>query len=609
MSDWDEQFKYKDHGLSFFVQGMKNFWELLGKEQGAMKQVIFWMIVTQGFAIAFPYLLKLVFDELPTIIESGSVSSYLIFVILAMFLVKTLGIFLTLFVKETIFLKSVIRLENAWPVMAQKKLLSLSFGYHERENTGKKVAKIDKGIEKMVDMCVDLSWSLLPQIAYLLINIIFMIVIDWRLGLLFFLPFIPAVWLNKRFYVRFSEDWERWEAKREESSGHFVQSLLNVKTVQDYVQERREQSRLQEIRTDMEVLDIDIHMMERYYFLGIRLILNLFFLATIVLGIYFVLQGTSTVGTIVFIIATGNVTIQSISEMFHTYTRMLRKLVSVNRMKEIMDAEMDITSSGQEPALDKVTGDIKFKSVKFAYPGKEAPVLQDFNLELEPRKMIALVGRSGEGKTTVAKLLCRVYDTTEGAITIDGMDIKDLDLAWYRRLFAIVQQDVDIFDTTLEANIAYPYPNATPEQIEEAVRASYIYSMIEKKDRFPDGLKTQVGERGIRLSGGERQRVGIARAYIALLSGAKVLVLDEATSSLDSETEVAIQSMLNTIRSKMDISIVAIAHRLSTIRKADMIYVINDGRVAEAGDHDRLLSKNGLYSRLVELQKLGELRG
>lgn len=609
MSNWDDDFKYKENGLGFFVQGMKNFWFLLGKEQGAMKKVFFWLVVSQGLALAFPYLLKLIFDALPEILDLGYLPNKLILLVGAMFAVKIGGILITLFVKETIFLKSAIRLENWWPVMAQSKLLSLSFGFHERENTGKKIAKIEKGVDRMIEICLNLSWGLLPQLIYLTVNIVFIIVIDWRLGLLFFLPFIPAILINKRFYERFSGGWEEWEKKKEESSGYFTQSLFNIKTVQDYVQEERERERLQAVRKHMEVLDTDINMKERYYFLAIRVILNLFFLATIALGVFLVLKGETKVGTLVFIIATGNVTIESISELFHTYARMLRHLVSVNRMKEIMDAEMEIENAPQALIPSDTSGQIEFRNVQFSYPGKEEPVLKNFNLSLSPKQMVALVGRSGEGKTTVAKLLCRVYDIADGTVTLDGQDIRDLDLFWYRRLFAIVQQDVDIFDTSLLENITYPYPNATPEQVEEAIRAAHIHTMIAKKERFPEGLATQVGERGIRLSGGERQRVGIARAYIALLNGAKVLVLDEATSSLDSETEVAIQSMLNSIRKKMDISIVAIAHRLSTIRKADMIYVINEGRVAESGNHDRLLAKNGLYSRLVELQKLGELRG
>jgi len=608
MSNWEDEFKYSDNGLNFFLSSIKDFWKLIGPEQATMKRVFYWTIMTQMLALAFPYFLKLIFDDLPEVLKSGSIPMRLICFIGIMFAVKIGGILVTLYIKETIFIRSLTRLECLWPVMAQTKLLSLSLGYHEKENTGKKIAKIEKGVDRMVEICQNLSWGILPQIIYLTANIIFILILDWRLGLIFFLPFIPAYWINKSFYERFSGDWNMWERKKGESSGYFTQALLNIRTVQDFVQEKREKTRLQTVRTAMKELDTDISTNERFYLMGIRVVLNVFFLVTIAVGVYLVLKGETTVGNVVFIITTGNVTIESLGELFNNYSKMLRHFVSVSRMTEIMNADTEIKNIPNAVVPKTTVGEIRFDKISFNYPGKDQAVLESFELHIAPRQMIALVGRSGEGKTTVAKLLCRVYDVNQGQITLDGQDIRNLDRDWYRRLFAIVQQDVDVFDATLLENITYGYESATPTQVDEAIRAAHIHTMMAKKDRFPDGLSTQVGERGIRLSGGERQRVGIARAYIALLNGAKFLVLDEATSSLDSETEVAVQAMLNTIRKKLDVSIVAIAHRLSTIRKADMIYVIDGGRVAEAGNHEKLLAQNGLYSRLVELQKLGDLR-
>ena len=205
-------------------------------------------------------------------------------------------------------------------------------------------------------------------------------------------------------------------------------------------------------------------------------------------------------------------------------------------------------------------------------------------------------------------MLARGYDIGSGRLTLDGNEINQLDRNWFRSRFAVVQQDVDIFDATLQENIRYSFPDATAEEVSQALKAAHLDIILANKERFPDGLETQVGERGVRLSGGEKQRVGIARAYVSLLKGANVLILDEATSSLDSEAERAIQNMINKLRAETQITIVAIAHRLSTIQRADEIFVINGGVITESGDHQKLMAQNGLYSRLVELQKLGELR-
>lgn len=223
--------------------------------------------------------------------------------------------------------------------------------------------------------------------------------------------------------------------------------------------------------------------------------------------------------------------------------------------------------------------------------------------------MLALVGPSGSGKSTVTKVLNRFYDVTSGSITLDGIDIRNLDRNWYRRLFAVVLQDVQIFDTTLKDNITYGLGEVSDTELQEALVASCLTETLADTQAFPNGLLTRVGEQGVKLSGGQRQRVGIARAYLALLYDARFLVLDEATSALDSATERDVQHMIETLREKRaDITIIAIAHRFSTIQSADRICVVKNGSILECGDHHSLLKQDGLYARLAGLQKLGEAR-
>lgn len=266
------------------------------------------------------------------------------------------------------------------------------------------------------------------------------------------------------------------------------------------------------------------------------------------MGIYFVYKGQSTVGTVVYIIATGNVTIESLQEIFHVYTRIIRNLMAVVRMKELMDQDIDVKNTAKVQTLSSLKANFEFKNVTFIYPGKSEPVLKNFNLNIVPNQMVALVISSGEGKTTIARLLCRMYDVTSGSIILDGKDIQEIDLFWYRRMFAVVQQDIDIFDATFLANIAYPYPNVCTKQVIQAAQAAHLTETLNNKEKFPDGILTQVGKQGVRLSGGERQYVGIALAYLAVLNGAKILILKKATSSLDSEAERAIQEMIDKLR-------------------------------------------------------------
>lgn len=602
MADWDE-INREEWSLKFFLKGLKIFWELLGDERKNICRVVVWLVFLSILDLLLPYFLKLIFDEIPVVLMQKQISRYLVWLVVSVFLLRIFTLYLRHFSKEIRFLKSWIRLENFWPVMAQEKLLALSIGYHEKENTGKKIAKINKGCEKLVEIVANLFWDFLPSFLYLAINIVFVLAIDWKLGILFMIPFIPAAIINLKIHRRFALEWEKWEEKKEISTGLFCQSLINVKTVQSFVQEKREKTNFSFVRKQMEKLDVEVSVRMQKYFFAMNLILQASLILIIFAGIYFVYKEQSTVGTVVYIIITGNVTIQNLWGLLHVYMRIMRHLVAVIRMKELIEQEIDIKNSPNAAVPREFNGSFEFCDVTFSYPGK-SPVLKNLDFGIRPNQMAALVGKSGEGKTTIIRLICRMYDVSSGKILLDGADIRDLDLFWYRRLFAVVQQDVDIFDSTIFENIKYPCPNASLSQVEESIRAAHLENILNDKERFPDGLSTQVGERGVRLSGGEQQRVGIARAYLALLNGAKILILDEATSDLDSEAERAIQKMISKLRDETEISIIAIAHRLSTIKKSDVIFVIGERGIIEKGSHEELISKPGVYSELVELQKI-----
>jgi ATP-binding cassette subfamily B protein len=263
--------------------------------------------------------------------------------------------------------------------------------------------------------------------------------------------------------------------------------------------------------------------------------------------------------------------------------------------KRIFDI-LDHVSSVPEPQnpvrIDKVRGHIQLQNVGFRY-GNRA-VTKGINLDIQPGEMIGLVGHSGSGKSTLVNLICRFYDAAEGTITLDGVDIRSIAIADYRKNIGLVLQEPFLFFGTIAENIAYGKPGATRAEIIEAARAAHAHEFIL---RLPHGYDSLVGERGQSLSGGERQRISIARA---LLIDPQILILDEATSSVDSTTEKEIQKALdNLVRGRTTI---AIAHRLSTLRKADRLVVLNKGQVIEIGNHDELMALDGTYRRMYETQ-------
>ena len=605
--DWDAPPDVAEQTLSYFARGMRTFWRLVAPERNRILAAMGVLAAVETTALGIPLFFKTLVDYLPVIYAEG-ITAYALTLVVMMFVVRLITLVLRRFVQEPLFLRAIIRLENLWPTAALTKLLGLSVGFHERENTGRKIAKVSKGVEKLVAILVDLFWGLAPALIYLAANIIILFALDWKLALLFALPLIPAVWINLKSYGVFYPVWEEWERRKEESIGLFCQSVINIRTVQSFVSEEREDAQHGSIREHMRIIDLDIALrMQRYYFV-MELILGLSFVFTIVIGLYFAYRGWSTLGTVAFLFITGNAALQSLWSMVQVYTRMMRNLVAAERMQELLLEEPDVRNEAPGTTLAMSRGRLAFENVSLIYAGKDHPVIRNFSLKIEPGEMLAFVGKSGSGKSTLVSLLTRVYDPSEGAVTLESLDIRTLDRNWYRRRFAYVPQDIEIFDGTIRENIAYASPEADEDLLTRAIEAACLGEVLSDAERFPDGLDTQVGERGVRLSGGEKQRVGIARAYVALLSGADVLVLDEATSSLDSQSERVVQTFVEKLRDERDITIVAIAHRLSTIQRADRICVLDAGRIVEIGDHARLLEKNGLYKLLVTLQQLGELR-
>ncbi|MGY0145752.1 lipid A ABC transporter ATP-binding protein/permease MsbA [Edwardsiella tarda] len=304
---------------------------------------------------------------------------------------------------------------------------------------------------------------------------------------------------------------------------------------------------------------------------------------------------TLTAGTITVVFSSMIALMRPLKSLTNVNSQFQRGMAACQTLFAILDMEQEKDDGKLVLTADHAKGDIHFEQVTFTYQGKEAPALRDISLTIPANKTVALVGRSGSGKSTIAHLMTRFYDIQQGKILIDGHDLREYTLNSLRDQVALVSQSVHLFNDTIANNIAYARDHAyTREQIEHAARLAYAMDFI---DKMPQGLDTIIGENGVMLSGGQRQRIAIARA---LLRDCPILILDEATSALDTESERAIQAALDELQ-KNRTSLV-IAHRLSTIESADEILVVEDGCIVERGDHRTLLDKEGVYAQLYRMQ-------
>jgi subfamily B ATP-binding cassette protein MsbA len=310
-------------------------------------------------------------------------------------------------------------------------------------------------------------------------------------------------------------------------------------------------------------------------------------------GGYGVINGTSTPGTFFSFTTAVMMLYPPAKKLTKLHNTIQQGMAAVDRIFDILEAESTIKEPASPVPIDTKPHRIVFENVSFAYDNGEM-VLNDIDLTVHPGEIIALVGMSGGGKTSLVNLIPRFFDVTRGAIRIDGIDIRDMSIASLRRQVAIVTQEPILFNDTIRHNIAYGKPDASEQEIEAAARAAYIYNFIQS---LPKGLDTVIGELGSRLSGGEKQRMCIARA---LLKNAPILILDEATASLDTEAERLVQKALENLM-KGRTSFV-IAHRLSTIAYAHRIIVIINGRIVEEGSHEDLMAKKGEYFHLHQMQ-------
>lgn len=401
------------------------------------------------------------------------------------------------------------------------------------------------------------------------------------------LPFMG--FMIVRFNNKWDDNYQKNRSNMADINAQVEDSLAGIRVVKSFANERLEEDKFEKgNKAFVESKSQTYHYMGTF-FAGIRAMDAIMYIAIFILGALFKISASEFV---VYLLYAGSLLNSLIA--FADYSEQFQKgITAFMRYQQIMDTEIDLRDKENPLPIERLKGDIEFKEVTFAYNGNDKKVLDKLNFSVNYGQTVAIVGPSGGGKTTVSNLIPRFYDVGEGAIIIDGIDVRDMALKQLRQNIGVVQQDVYLFWGTIAENIAYGKPDAAMEEIIAAAKLAGVDEFVEG---LPEGYNSFVGERGVKLSGGQKQRVSIARVF---LKNPPILILDEATSALDNESEVKVQKSLDKL-AKGRTSII-IAHRLSTIRNADKIIVLTDKGIVETGTHHELMSQNGLYKKLYDL--------
>ena len=471
-------------------------------------------------------------------------------------------------------------------------LLKLPQAYYDGEVTGKIINRLARAITDVTQFLQFFSNNLLQMLLTMVITIAVLLWYSWPLAVLFLL-LIPA---NLYVTARTSAKWQKYEAQKNQhfdyASGRFAEVVAQMRLVKSFGTEKRELSKFDHEVGQM----VGLNSKQSKWWHSMNALRSTIF-GIIFAAIYGVLfyetaRGQFSVGDMVLLLTLIQQVafpMRSLSYFVDSYQR------AVANSKDYLAAMAEVpeTETYSDRRLEVKKGEVEYRDISFAYEA-DKPVLHDISVTLAPGQKAALVGESGGGKTTFSNLLMRLYDADTGRIYIDGMDISQVSRASVREHIATVFQDAALFSGTIRENIAYTRPDATDDEVRQAAKAANALEFIES---FPKSFETEIGERGIKLSGGQKQRIAIARA---LLKDAPILILDEATSSLDSKAEHEVQQALDRLMKGRTTLI--IAHRLSTVASVDQIVTIKDGRVDEIGSPPQLAKSGGIYAKLLELQ-------
>lgn len=476
------------------------------------------------------------------------------------------------------------------------KVQNLSFSYHNQAQTG---TLITRAISDVDEIQRYFGFGLIDGLNTALLTtgiVVVMFATSPLLTIVTMLPLIPLAFMSRNFAMQVDPMWRKVMNQVQVLSDHLQENVVGAQVVRAFAREEYEIDKWKE--ENDRLYNDHITLIDRWS----RYLPASAFLAASSTALVLIFGGLMqqndiggvTVGIVVAFNAYVLMLAQPLRFLGFVILLLTQAVASSHRVFEVLDAEVAIDSKPDAEKMPTIKGHVKFDNVCFVYDDGNQPALRNINFEASPGQVVAVLGQTGSGKSTLVNLIPRFFDVTEGAVTVDGNDVRDVELRSLRRQIGFVLQESMLFSATIHENIAYGRTGATREEVIAAAKAANAHDFISE---FPDGYDTEIGERGVTLSGGQRQRVAIARA---LLIDPRILILDDSTSSVDTQTEFEIQEALNELMKGRTTFV--IAQRLNTVKEADLILVLADGEIIERGQHDDLLEKDGLYAEIYRLQ-------
>ena len=547
------------------------------------------LIIIRSLAgLVLPYASKNLIDEVIPSKDMEALYTLLIVVCLALLVQTVTSFSLTrLLSVEAQLLISELRAK------VQKKLLKLPISYFDNNKSGALVSRVMNDVEGVRNLVGTGLVQLIGGTFTAILSLVILIKINWLMTIFVLVPVAIFAFIALKAFAYIRPIFRVRGKLNAEVTGRLTETLNGVRVIKGFNAEEQENKTFED---GVERLFQNVKKSLTATALitsSSTLLLGLASAGIMGIGGYFIMQNTMTYGDFISFTLFLGFMIAPIVQMSNIGSQLTEAMAGLDRTQEIMEMDEEDDSSVRTVTLGKIKGDIVFENVAFSYD-ENKEVLHDISFDAPTGSVTALVGSSGSGKSTIAGLAATFLNPKGGKVTIDGIDISTVNLSSYRSNLGVVLQDDFLYEGTIRENILFPRPQATEDQLLAAVQGAYVNEFT---DRFDLGLDTVIGERGVKLSGGQRQRISIARA---LLADPKIIILDEATSNLDTESEAFIQKSLHELMK--DRTTFVIAHRLSTIQKADQILVIEDGNIVEKGKHDELIASKGRYWELFTYQ-------